>query len=56
MNVTKAPVNDKRVRRALAMAIDREGIVKNIMKGGEMPAYNFTPPGTGWFYLQAAVQ
>ena len=49
VNVTKAPVNDKRVRRALAMAIDRESIVRDVMKGGEMPAYNFTPPGTGGF-------
>src|SRR6185437_10722283 len=49
VNVTKPPVNDNRVRRALAMAIDRESIVKDIMKGGEMPAYNLTPPGTGGF-------
>jgi oligopeptide transport system substrate-binding protein len=49
VNVTKPPVNDKRVRQALAMAIDRESIVKDIMKGGEMPAFNITPPGTGGY-------
>ncbi len=53
VNVTKPPVNDKRVRRALAMAIDRESIVKDIMKGGEMPAFNLTPPGTGGYVCQA---
>jgi len=49
VNVTKPPVNDKRVRQALAMAIDRESIVKDIMKGGEMPAFNITPPGAGGY-------
>jgi oligopeptide transport system substrate-binding protein len=49
-------VNDKRVRRALAMAIDRESIVKDIMKGGEMPAFNLTPPGTGGYVCKAQFQ
>jgi oligopeptide transport system substrate-binding protein len=43
-NVTKPPLNDKRVRRALALAIDRESIVRNVTRGGQTPAYNFTPP------------
>jgi oligopeptide transport system substrate-binding protein len=43
-NVTRPPLNDKRVRRALALAIDRESIVRNITRGGQQPAYNFTPP------------
>ncbi|HXT11138.1 MAG TPA: peptide ABC transporter substrate-binding protein [Candidatus Angelobacter sp.] len=53
VNVTKPPVNDVRVRRALAMAIDRESIVKDIMKGGQMPAFNLTPPGTGGYTCRA---
>jgi oligopeptide transport system substrate-binding protein len=45
LNVTKKPLDDKRVRRALALAIDRESIVKNILRdAGQTPAYNFTPP------------
>jgi oligopeptide transport system substrate-binding protein len=44
LNVTKPPLNDKRVRRALALAIDRESIVRNVTRGGQTPAYNFTPP------------
>jgi oligopeptide transport system substrate-binding protein len=49
VNVTKPPLNDKRVRRALAMTIDREAIVKNVLKGGQLPAYNLTPPGTAGY-------
>ena len=53
LNVTKPPLNDKRVRQALAMAIDREAIVKNILKGGQIPAYNLTPPGTAGYTSNA---
>ena len=48
-NVSKAPLNDKRVRKALALAIDRDKLVKFVVKGGQAPAENFTPPGTGGF-------
>src|SRR5262249_32683754 len=37
-NVTKPPLNDKRVRQALSLALDREAIVK-ITRGGQLPAY-----------------
>lgn len=50
VNVTKPPLNDKRVRKALAMAIDREAIVKHITKAGELPAYNLVPPGTAGYH------
>jgi oligopeptide transport system substrate-binding protein len=53
VNITKPPLNDKRVRRALAMAVDRESIVKNITKGGQLPANNFTPPDTAGFTARA---
>ena len=44
LNVTKKPLDDKRVRRALALAIDRESIIKNILRdAGQTPAYNYTP-------------
>lgn len=35
---------DARVRRALALAVDREAIVSNILRTGEMPAYGIVPP------------
>lgn len=46
VNVTrKGPLEDKRVRRALALAIDRESLIKNVTRGAELPAYYFVPPG-----------
>src|SRR5215469_9262447 len=49
INVTKPPFNDKRVRQALAMTIDREAIVKTVTRGGQLPAFNLTPPGTAGY-------
>jgi oligopeptide transport system substrate-binding protein len=43
-NVTRPPFNDVRVRRALALSIDRDAIVKNVTRAGQQPAYNVTPP------------
>jgi oligopeptide transport system substrate-binding protein len=45
-NVTKKPFDDPRVRRALALAIDKERIVKKITRAGEKPAATLVPPGT----------
>ena len=56
VNVTKPPLNDKRVRRALALSIDRESIVKNVTKAGELPAYHFTPPGTAGYTARARLK
>ncbi|MTI54492.1 MAG: peptide ABC transporter substrate-binding protein [Geosporobacter ferrireducens] len=44
-NVTKKPFDDVRVRRALALAIDRTAIVEKVSKAGEIPASGFVPPG-----------
>ena len=43
-NVKKKPFDDVRVRRALSMAIDREVLVKKVLKTGEIPAYSYVPP------------
>jgi len=45
-NVTKKPFDDPRVRRALALAVDRESITRNILRAGQKPATGLTPPGT----------
>ncbi|HBF36426.1 MAG TPA: ABC transporter substrate-binding protein [Firmicutes bacterium] len=45
LNTKKPPLNDPRVRKALALAIDRSQIVKYITKGGEKPALGFVPYG-----------
>jgi len=36
---------DRRVRVALDMAIDRDFITKKLLRGGQVPAYTFVPPG-----------
>ncbi len=53
-NVTRPPLTDVRVRRALSMAIDRERLVRRVTLGGEAPAYNFTPPDTAGYTARAS--
>ena len=45
-NVTEKPFDDPRVRRALALAIDKERIVQKITRAGEVPAATLVPPWT----------
>ncbi|PTX92546.1 peptide ABC transporter substrate-binding protein [Opitutus sp. ER46] len=52
-NVARPPFNDKRVRRALALAIDRESIVRNVMRGGQQPAYAVSYPGVAGYTPEA---
>jgi len=52
-NVTRKPFDDPRVRRALALAVDKERIVKKITKGGEQTASHLVPDGTA-HYLPVA--
>jgi oligopeptide transport system substrate-binding protein len=46
INVTKPPLNDKRIRRALALTIDRESLCADVLRGGQIPSFCLTPPGT----------
>ena len=43
-NVRRPPFDDVRVRRAFALAIDREALVLKVYRGGQKPAYSFVPP------------
>jgi oligopeptide transport system substrate-binding protein len=45
LNVTKPPLTDPRVRRALSLAVDRKTMVERVTRGGQQPAGSFTPPG-----------
>jgi oligopeptide transport system substrate-binding protein len=45
-NVTRKPFDDPRVRQALALATDKELIVKKITRAGEQPASHLVPDGT----------
>src|SRR5262249_58060574 len=51
-NTTKPPLNDQRVRQALAMAINREVLVEKITLAGELPGYGFVPDGTANYASQ----
>lgn len=43
-NVTRAPFNDPRVRRALALALDRRQLVESVLRSGEPPAHALVFP------------
>ncbi len=45
VNTTRPPLNDARVRRALALCIDRRAICEKIGKKGESPSWSLTPVG-----------
>ena len=44
-NTTRNGLDDVRVRKALAMSIDRELLAKTVLKGIPTPTYGMTPPG-----------
>jgi oligopeptide transport system substrate-binding protein len=48
-NVSRKPLDDRRVRRALSLAINRDEIAQLVVKGGEEPAERFTPPGVAGY-------
>ena len=64
-NTPHAPLNDARVRRALALAIDRPKLVERVLHGGQEPAYRMLPaalrdaadrePGLGGLLREDAV-
>lgn len=48
-NVNRPPFDDPKVRQAMALAIDREKIVRFITMGGQQPATGYTPPIEGLY-------
>lgn len=48
-NVTRKPLDDPRVRRAFALATDRDQILKKLTLGGERPARHFVPEGVAHY-------
>jgi oligopeptide transport system substrate-binding protein len=45
---------DRRVRQALAMAVNRELLVNKVLQAGDLPAYGFVPDGTANYVSQKA--
>jgi oligopeptide transport system substrate-binding protein len=54
-NVRRPPLNDKRVRQALARAIDRAAIARDVLYGSRTPAYALTPPNTAGYTPEARI-
>lgn len=44
LNTKRPPLNDVRVRKALALSLDRDEITRLATAAGETPAYNLVPP------------
>lgn len=52
-NLTRAPFRDQPgLRRALALAVDRETLVSSILGTGETAAYSWVPPGVAGYSPQ----
>ena len=47
VNVARKPFDNPKVRLALNLAVDRDAIVKNILREDQKPATGYTPPGMG---------
>jgi oligopeptide transport system substrate-binding protein len=52
-NVKRPPLDNAKVRRALALAIARESLIKNVVEGDEQPAYAVSYPGVVGYSPQA---
>jgi oligopeptide transport system substrate-binding protein len=49
LNLHHPPLDDVRVRRALALALDRDEIARRVLRGHQLPAEALTPPHCGGF-------
>lgn len=45
INVDRGALDDKRVRQALSLAMDRKEIIRTAVRGPQGPAYHLVPPG-----------
>jgi oligopeptide transport system substrate-binding protein len=54
-NVSRPPLNDKRVRQALARAIDRAAIARDVLYGSRLPASSLVPPNTGGYTSESKI-
>lgn len=54
-NVTRPPLDNVKVRQALARAIDREAIANKLLYGSRLPANYFTPPNTAGYTARSRV-
>jgi oligopeptide transport system substrate-binding protein len=53
-DLERAPFKDNvKLRRALAMVIDREKLAQLVLRSGELPAYGWVPPGVAGYTPQS---
>lgn len=55
LNTARPPLDDARVRRALALALDRAALAEKVLQAGQQPAFNFVPPGLGGYTPEARI-
>ncbi len=48
LNVTRPPFDDQRVRKAFALAVNRQELADHVLTGDEQAATHFVPPGVGY--------
>ena len=54
-NVTRKPFDDPRVRKALALAINKRRLVEKFTRAGERIADHYVPDGTGTYHSPAGL-
>lgn len=54
-NVTKPPFDNAKVRRALALAVDRDAITRHVLREAYVPAPSLTPPDCAGYTSHARV-
>jgi oligopeptide transport system substrate-binding protein len=55
INVTRPPLNNPTLRRALALAVDRTKIARDVLAGSRLPAHALTPADCAGYTPRAAV-
>ncbi|HTJ82546.1 MAG TPA: peptide ABC transporter substrate-binding protein, partial [Polyangiaceae bacterium] len=50
LNTKSPPLDDVRVRRALNLAVDKQALIDNVVRGSQTPATHFVPDFTGQGY------
>lgn len=56
INVRRPFLNEAKVRRALALSLDRSSLVDQIVQGGQTPAGGFVPPGIPGYAASEALR